>query len=63
MCIRDRLHTDLLQALNGEHLSSVISTDGTLISASAASHCGAVPRPVNGDDYHAKWKDLAEKNS
>ena len=34
--------TDLLKALKGEHLSSVFSPDGTLISASAAPHCGAV---------------------
>ena len=33
-------YTDLLQALKGERLSSVFSPDGTLISASAASHCG-----------------------
>ena len=32
--------TDLLQALNRERLSSEFSSDGTLISASAASHCG-----------------------
>ena len=32
--------TDLLKALKGERLSSVFSTDGTLISASAAPHCG-----------------------
>ena len=31
---------DLLQALKGERLSSVFSPDGTLISASAAPHCG-----------------------
>ena len=35
-------YTDLLQALNGEPFSSVFSTDGTLISAFAASHCGSV---------------------
>ena len=34
------LCTDLLQALKGEPLSSVFSTDGTLISASSAPHCG-----------------------
>ena len=33
-------HTDRLQALKGERLSSVFSPDGTLISASAAPHCG-----------------------
>ena len=32
-------YTDLLQALKGEPLSSVFSSDGTLISASAAPHC------------------------
>ena len=32
--------SDLLQALKGERLSSVFSPDGTLISASAAPHCG-----------------------
>ena len=32
---------DLLQALKGEPLSSVFSTDEILISASAAPHCGA----------------------
>ena len=34
------LYTDLLQALKGERLSTVFSPDGTLISASAAPHCG-----------------------
>ena len=34
------LYTDLLQALKGERLSSVFSPDRTLISASAAPHCG-----------------------
>ena len=34
-------YTDLLQALKGEPLSSVFSSDGPLISASAAPHCGA----------------------
>ena len=34
------LYTDLPQALKGERLSSVFSSDGTLISASAAPHCG-----------------------
>ena len=34
------LYADLLQALKGERLSSVFSPDGTLISASAALHCG-----------------------
>ena len=33
------LYTDLLQTLNGKPLSSVFSTDGTLTSASGASHC------------------------
>ena len=33
-------NTDLLQALKGDRLSSVFSPDGTLISASAAPHCG-----------------------
>ena len=36
------LYTDVLQALKGERLSSVFSSDGTLISASAAPHCGGV---------------------
>ena len=34
----------VLQALKGEPLSSVFSSDGTLISASAAPHCGAEGR-------------------
>ena len=34
------VYTDLLQAIKGERLSSVFSPDGTLISASAATHCG-----------------------
>ena len=34
------LYIDLLQALKGERLNSVFSPDGTLISASAAPHCG-----------------------
>ena len=33
-------YTNLLQALKGEHLSSVFSSDGTLISVSAAPNCG-----------------------
>ena len=33
-------NTDLLQALKGERLSSVFLSAGTLISASAAPHCG-----------------------
>ena len=41
------LYTDLLQALKGEHLSSVFSPDGTLISASAAPHCGVGKGRVN----------------
>ena len=35
-----RLYSDLLQALKGEPSSSGISTDGSLISASAVLHCG-----------------------
>ena len=34
------IYTDLLQAIKGEHLSSVFSPEGTSISASAAPHCG-----------------------
>ena len=34
------LYTDLLQTLKGERLSSVVSSDETLISASAAPHQG-----------------------
>ena len=34
------IYTDLPQALKGEPSSSVFSTDGILISASAAPHCG-----------------------
>ena len=34
------LYTNLFQALKGERFSSVFSQDGTLISASAAPHCG-----------------------
>ena len=33
------IYTDLVQALKGERLSSVFSSDGILISASAAPHC------------------------
>ena len=36
------LCTDPFQALKGERLSSVFSPAGTLISASAAPHCGVV---------------------
>ena len=47
------LYTDLLQALKGERFSTVFSPDGTLISASAAPHCGkleqALRRPLVGD--------------
>ena len=45
------LYTDLLQALKGERLSSVFSPDGTLISASAAPHCG-VGRTKDRERYH-----------
>ena len=34
------IYTDLLQASKGERLGCVFSTDGTLISVSAAPHCG-----------------------
>ena len=40
------IYTDLIQALKGEHLSSVLSPDGTLISASAAPHYGAEPQNI-----------------
>ena len=40
------LATDLLQARKGDRLSSVFSPDGTLISSSAAPHCG-VKRGLN----------------
>ena len=33
-------YIDLLRAFKGERLNSVFSPDGTLISASAAPHCG-----------------------
>ena len=36
------LYTEILYALKGERLTSVFSPDGTLISASAAPHCGVV---------------------
>ena len=36
--------TDLLQALKGERLISVFSLDGTLISVSAAPHCGTLKK-------------------
>ena len=36
------VYTDLLQALNAERLRSVFSTEGTLISASAAPRCGVL---------------------
>ena len=35
-------YTDVLHALKGEPLSSMFSSNGTLISASTASHCGVV---------------------
>ena len=43
--------TDLLKALKGERLSSVFSPDGTLISASAAPHCGAI---VHNDEVQVQ---------
>ena len=46
------LYTDLLQALKVERLSFVFSPDGTLISASAAPHCG-VARPPTARNYKA----------
>ena len=36
------LYTDLPQVLKGEPSSSVFSTDGTIISTSAAPQCGGV---------------------
>ena len=42
---RVEINKEEIQALKGEPLSSKFSSDGTLISASAAPHCGAVPRP------------------
>ena len=38
------MYTDLLQALKGEDLSSVLSPDGALISASAAPHYGDIDK-------------------
>ena len=35
------LYSDLLPAFNGEPLSSGVSTDGSMISASAVPNCGA----------------------
>ena len=37
------LYSGLIQALKGEPLSSGLSTDESLISASAAPHCGTGP--------------------
>ncbi|WP_419612110.1 hypothetical protein, partial [Thiolapillus sp.] len=51
--------TDLLQALKEERLSSVFSPDGTLISASAAPHCGVMacdmPEPSKWMDNIKEW--------
>ena len=47
------LHTDLLQALMGEPLSSVFSTDGTLISTPAAPHCRVLKwRSARANQFH-----------
>ena len=58
------IYTDLLQDLKGERLSSVFSPDGTLISASAAPHCGREGRrgtdvllitTINIEDGQYSW--------
>ena len=36
-----------IQAVKGERLSSVFSPDGTLISASAAPHCGSLSHKLS----------------
>ena len=48
----------ILQALKGECLSSVFSPDGTLISASAAPHCGAVVR--NHQYFHVHFPNTSQ---
>ena len=46
----------LLQALKGERLSSVFSSNGTLISASADPHCGASRRTIPpASDYFLQF--------
>ena len=52
------LATDLLQARKGDRLSSVFSPDGTLISASAAPHCGV----LKGNDSEPSHKTGDRKN-
>ena len=44
-------YTDLLQVLKAEPLSSVFSTGGTLISASAAPHCRGIGSSLSNQLY------------
>ena len=46
---------DLLQTVKGERLSSVFSPDGTLISASAAPHCGERWREIKCVCIEGGW--------
>ena len=55
------LYTDLLQALKGERLSSVFSPDGTLISASAAPHCGKKEEEETHQKEEEKKKEEEEE--
>ena len=57
-------YTDLLQTLKGERLSSVFSPDGTLISASAAPHCGKrIRRRRIGHNCLSAHKSIAVSHS
>ena len=57
------LHTDLLQALKGERLSSVFLPDGTLISASATPNCGNTMRRIPVTHMHESRNTYDHNNS
>ena len=57
------LYTDLPQAFKGEPFSSVFSTDGTLISASAAPHCLSLNLPWPVQCLHMLLLDVIIKKN
>ena len=57
------LFSDFLHALKGERLSSVFSPDGTLISASAAPHCGVGGGGRGEGDWIGKVEISSRKKS
>ena len=59
------LYTDLLQALKGEPLNFVLSTEGTLISASTAPNCGGYRQetPNNASNHNRKYLTVPQLNN